>query len=103
MQSRLQITFRNMKPSKQVEEWIRDAAAKLDTFYNQIMRCRVELQIPHRRHKKGGLYHIRINLTVPQGEVVVKREPGLGAQARQLDEPQLNKRAETLDNSEPKH
>jgi len=77
MKSQLQITFRNMKSSREVEEWIRDAAAKLDSFYSQIMGCRVELEIPHRHHKKGGAYHIRIDLRVPQGEIVVKREPNL--------------------------
>jgi len=94
MKSQLQITFRNMKSSKEVEEWIREAAAKLDSFYSQIMGCRVELQIPHRHHTKGDAYHIRIDLTVPQGEIVVKREPSLRGQARQLMEPELKKHTE---------
>lgn len=94
MKSQLQITFRNMKSSRQVEEWIREAAAKLDSFYSQIMGCRVELQIPHRHHKKGVAYHIRIDLTVPQGEIVVKREPSLRGRAQQLREPELAKHAE---------
>jgi cold shock CspA family protein len=90
----VQITFRNMKPSKQVEEWIHDAAAKLETFYSQIMGCRVELQIPHRHHKKGDPYHIRIDLTIPGGEIVVKREPSLSGRARHLEEPVVKKHAE---------
>jgi len=94
MKSQLQITFRNMKSSKEVEEWIREAAAKLDSFYGQIMGCRVELQIPHRHHKKGDAYHIRIDLTVPQGEIVVKREPSLRGRAHQLREPELKKHTE---------
>jgi len=94
MKSQLQITFRNMKSSKEVEEWIREAAAKLDSFYSQIMGCRVELQIPHRHHKKGGAYHIRIDLTVPQGEIVVKREPSLRGRAHQLRESELKKHTE---------
>jgi len=94
MKSQLQITFRNMKSSKEVEEWIREAAAKLDSFYSQIMGCRVELQIPHRHHTKGDAYHIRVDLTVPQGEIVVKREPSLRGQARQLMEPELKKHTE---------
>jgi len=94
MKSQLQITFRNMKSSREIEEWIREAAAKLDSFYSQIMGCRVELQIPHRHHKKGVAYHIRIDLTVPHGEIVVKREPSLRGRARQLREPELTKHAE---------
>jgi cold shock CspA family protein len=94
MQSELQITYRNMKPSEQIEEWIRDATAKLDNFYSQIMGCRVELQIPHRHHKKGDLYHIRIDLTLPGGEIVVKREPSLSARTRHLGEWKIQKGSE---------
>ena len=94
MKSQLQITFRNMKPSEEIEEWIRAGAAKLDTLYSQLMGCRVMVEIPHRHHKKGSLYHIRIDLTVPQGEIVVKREPSLSAQARQLGEREIKQHAE---------
>jgi len=81
VKSELQVTFRNMKPSKEVEEWIRGEAAKLDTFYTQLMGCRVVVELPHRHHRKGRPYHIRIDLTVPQREIVVKHEPSLGARA----------------------
>jgi cold shock CspA family protein len=101
MQSQPQIAFRNMEPSKEVEEWIREAATKLENFYKQIMGCRVEVGIPHRHHRGGSSYHIRIDLTVPRGEIVVKREPSLGARYRQLHEQQLNKHAEV--NSVRKH
>lgn len=94
MKSELQITFRNMKPSTDAEEWIRAEAAKLDTLYTQLMRCRVAVELPHRHHRKGGPYHIRIDLTVPQGEIVVKREPSLSARARQLGEREIRKREE---------
>jgi len=84
MKSQLQITFRNMEPSKEIEEWIRAQAAKLDLLYSQLMGCRVMVEIPHRHHRTGSPYHIRIDLTVPQGEIVVKREPSLSARARHL-------------------
>lgn len=94
MPSQLQITFRNMKPSKDAEAWIREAAAKLDNLYSQIMGCRVELQLPHRHHKKRGLYHLRIDLTLPGGQIVVKREPSLSPRARQLGERRIRKSSE---------
>ena len=28
------------------------------------------------RHRQGTIYHVRVDLTVPGGEVVVNREPG---------------------------
>ena len=94
MKSQMQITFRNMKRSKEVEGWITDEVAKLETFYNRLMRCRVAVEIPHRHHKRGWPYHIRIDLTVPGGEIVVKREPSLNARARRLGERESKKQME---------
>jgi len=81
----VQIAFRNMKPSELVEARVREEVTKLETFYAGIMRCRVLIEIPHRHHRKGDLYHVRIDMTVPGAELVVKREPGLHAALRQID------------------
>lgn len=75
MQVPLQISFRDMEPSAAVEDKIRERAAKLDRYYERIMGCRVVVEAPHRRHHQGKLYHVRVDLTVPQGELVVSREP----------------------------
>lgn len=71
----LQLTFRNMPPSEAVEAHIREKAAKLDLFCDRIMSCRVIVEAPHRRHHKGKLYHVRIDMTAPGGELQVNREP----------------------------
>jgi cold shock CspA family protein/ribosome-associated translation inhibitor RaiA len=94
MQSPLQITFRNVTSSETIEEWIRAEADKLDSFYNRVMGCRVAIEKPHRHHRKGSLYHIRIDLTVPGEEIVVKREPSLSHRARQLGETGIKKHLE---------
>jgi Sigma 54 modulation protein / S30EA ribosomal protein len=90
----LQITFRNMKPSPVVEEWIREEVSKLETFYSQIMGCRVAVEVPHRHHAKGSPYHVRIDLTVPGGELVIKREVSLGSRVRRAGEKEISKRLE---------
>lgn len=94
MKSELQITYRNMKHSAEVEKWIRAEVEKLDGLYSRVMGCRVAVEVPHRHHKKGSPYHIRIDLTVPHGEIVVKREPSLNAVARHLGERDTKKRSE---------
>lgn len=71
----LQITARNFDLTEPIEELIREKAEKLDLFYEQIMRCRVLLEAPHRRQQKGTLYNVRIEITVPGKELVVKKEP----------------------------
>jgi len=69
MQIPLQITFRDIEPSAAIEANIREKAAKLDQFYNQIMSCRVVVEVPH--HHQGKLYQVHIDLTVPEGELLV--------------------------------
>ncbi len=79
----LQVTFRNMEPPTGVEEWVRAGAEKLERFYSQIMGCHVTVEIPHHHCIKNALYHVRIDLRVPGGELVVKRESNPRNQARQ--------------------
>jgi len=87
----VQITFRNMKPSEAVEARVREEVTKLETFYQGIMHCRVVVELPHKHHKKGDLYHVRIDMTVPGAELVVKREPSLHAALRQVDSEEESK------------
>ncbi|MBI5379065.1 MAG: ribosome-associated translation inhibitor RaiA [Nitrospirae bacterium] len=71
----LQITVRNVLLSEAAENAIREKAAKLDRYYDRITSCRVVVEAPHRRHHQGVLYNVRVDLTVPGGELLVKREP----------------------------
>lgn len=71
MQPSLQITFHNMDPSPFLEACVREHAAKLERFFEHIMACHVVLDAPHRHHHKGKLYTVRIDLTVPAGELAV--------------------------------
>lgn len=64
-----------MPASTALEEAIREKAAKLDEFCDDIMTCRVLVESPHRHRHKGRLYHLRIDLTVPGDEIVIKRDP----------------------------
>jgi ribosomal subunit interface protein len=71
----IQITTRNMSLSDAAKNTIREKAEKLDSFHGNIMSCRVLVEVPHRHQHKGVLYNVRIDMTVPGGELVVKREP----------------------------
>ena len=74
MQLPLQITFRHIQPSAAVEARIRQEAAKLEKFFEKIISCRVIVEAPHRHHNQGNLFHVRIDLAVPQEELVVSHE-----------------------------
>lgn len=71
MQLPLQITFRDMEPSDAVEANIRERATRLDRFYDHIMSCRVVVESPHAHHHKGRLFQVKIDVTVPDGELTV--------------------------------
>ena len=73
MQLPLQITFRDMEPSDAVEANIRERAARLDRFYDHIMSCRVVVESPHSHHNKGRLFEVSIDVTVPDGELLVNQ------------------------------
>jgi ribosomal subunit interface protein len=75
MQVPLQITFRNLDSSPTVKTKVRERVKELEQFYNRITSCRVMIEAPSRRHQKGRLYHIRVDLKVPGREIVVKRDP----------------------------
>ncbi len=75
MQTPLQITFRDMPPSPAVEERIRQKAKKLESFYDRIMGCRVVVEVPQKHHHQGKLYNVRLDITVPGGEIAVNRQP----------------------------
>jgi cold shock CspA family protein/ribosome-associated translation inhibitor RaiA len=68
------ISFKNMKPSPWLEQEVRNRVEKLDEFCDEIMRCRVVIDIPHKHHHQGNFHRIRIALTVPNKQIVVSRE-----------------------------
>lgn len=72
----MQITFHDLQHSEAVESKIAEAADKLNRVFTEIMSCRVVVDLANRRHRKGNLYRIRIDITVPGTELYVGREPG---------------------------
>ena len=77
MQSPLQISFRNMDSSDAVEANVREKVEKLDQQFDEILTFRIIIQALHKHHHKGNLYHLRIYITVPDGELVVSRRPDM--------------------------
>ena len=76
MQLPLQISFRQMEHSPALEATVREKAARLDTFASRIMSCRIVVEFAGKHHVYGNQYNVRIDITLPGGEVVATREPG---------------------------
>ena len=76
MELPLEIAVRNTTVSDDVRHAVREHAARLDRFYDRIMGCRVLIDVPQRHRVGTPIGHrVRIDLTVPGGEIVVKRQP----------------------------
>ena len=79
MEVPLEITYRNVEKSDDVDQLIRDKAAKLDEMHDRITSCRVSVEKPQEHQKSGNSYRVRIDLRVPPGkELVVRREGSEG-------------------------
>ncbi len=74
MQIPLQITVRDVDHSEAVEAHIREKAKKLDEFFKHIMSCRVIVEVPHKHHRQGKHFQVRIDIGVPGGEIAVNRD-----------------------------
>lgn len=74
MELPLQITSHDFALTPGIEAEIRERADRLDAYYNRIMRCRVVIEAPVAHHRRGGPFKVRLDLTVPRGELVVNRQ-----------------------------
>lgn len=75
MQIPLLISFRGISRSDALENAIRKRADHLDHLHDSIISCRVLVELPHRRHRTGSLFHVRVEVTVPGADLVVSRDP----------------------------
>lgn len=71
----IQVTFQNLDPSPAIEAAVRNRAEKLDRFYDRIMGVHVVVDAPHKHQRHGHVYQVRIDVTVPDGELIVSRSP----------------------------
>lgn len=74
MELPLQITFRDIGSSPAIEAAIRERASRLDRFHPHITGCHVTVEARHHHHHKGRLYNVRIDMTIPGGEIVATHE-----------------------------
>ncbi|MEI8227144.1 MAG: HPF/RaiA family ribosome-associated protein [Planctomycetota bacterium] len=73
MQTQPQVSFDDIP----IDEAVRDAVLRhideLESTYHRITGCHVVVAQPHRHHRAGRLYSVRIDLIVPGAKIVVNR------------------------------
>ncbi len=118
MKQPLQIVFRNMEPSAAIETLVRERVAGLERYYADILSCHVAVELQHRHHQQGNLFHVRVDLKVPNGEIVASRTPAahhahqdvyvaihdaFDAARRQLEDYARRRRGDVKEHAAPPH
>ena len=71
----LEITYRDVPKTEEIDALIRSKADKLNQFCDHIISCRVAVEKPHEFQSSGQPHRVRIEMRVPPGHVLVaKRE-----------------------------
>jgi cold shock CspA family protein/ribosome-associated translation inhibitor RaiA len=87
-----QITFRNMKSQPRLEEAVGKEVARLERFFDRMTSCRVMIQGPKRQER--NLYHVRIDIGVPNERLVVDHHPSLHGTLQDLQTPRKSKQTD---------
>jgi len=104
MQIPLQITLRDIGNSDAVETAIREKVAKLEQLHNDIISCRVTVEVAGRHKHQGREFSLGIDLKVPGGEIAITHDhdediyvalrDAFAAARRKLDEHSRQRRGE---------
>ena len=98
----VQVTFRNIEDRAGLDDYVQKEAAKLERFYSRISSCRVVVERPQRA-TSSKLFHVRIDLGVPNEELVVKHIPSLHGTLKDMQAQKSGREARSvLEHKDPK-
>ena len=76
MQLPVEISYRGVDKTDEIEALVRDKASRLDKFCDHISRCDVIVEHPNHAQHSGSPFRVRIDVTVPPNhELVVDEKP----------------------------
>lgn len=76
METPLEISFRNLDHSDFIETLVREKVEKMERLFDGITSCHVFIEAPHKQHRKGNAYEVRLEVRVPGTELAVSKKPG---------------------------
>ena len=74
MQMPVEISYRGVEKSEEIDTLIRTKSARLDRFCDHISRCDVVIEHPNHSQHSGNPFRVRIDVTVPPGHELVADE-----------------------------
>lgn len=78
MQTPAQIAFHGFEPSEALKLLIDHRLVQLEKVHPRITTARVVVELPHRHHHTGNVWHVKLMVDVPGAEIVVNRETEKG-------------------------
>ncbi len=74
MQLPLEISYRGVEKTDEIDQLIRAKAARLDRFCDHISRCDIAIERPNHAQHSGNPFRVRVDVTVPPGHELVADE-----------------------------
>jgi ribosomal subunit interface protein len=81
MERPLEVVFRNMKPSAELEADVRTRATRLEIFDKHIIGCRVTVELENHTHRTGYTPEVHIEIEVPGKNITVNHKHEHGGDA----------------------
>ena len=75
MEVQPEIAFRNIEPTDELKNRIFAGIDKLEEVYDGIITCRVMVEETNPGRKAGKLNHVRLDISIPNHDVVINRNP----------------------------
>lgn len=76
MMTPLEISFRGVEKSDAVKARVEEKVAWLEKHFGRMTHCRVLIDSPHRKTRKGKVYHVKLEIGVPGSDpIIVNQEP----------------------------
>jgi ribosomal subunit interface protein len=74
MQLPIEISYRGVEKTDEIDNLIRTKATRLDRFCDHISRCDVAVERPNHAQQSGNPFRVRVDVTVPPGHELVADE-----------------------------
>lgn len=70
----IEISYHDVRKTDNLDNLVREKAARLDKFHDHITSCSVAVELEQNPHETANMYRVRINLRVPPGHELVVNE-----------------------------
>lgn len=77
----LEVVFRNMTPSAELEADVRARTTRLEVLDKHIIGCRVTIELENHTHKTGSTAQVHIEIEVPDKNITVNHKHEHGGDA----------------------